>query len=251
MSLAIMRTGLTADDWVKHTQGDFCPRCDHLFDELWGSRSVPGPGAMCLECWMCWHQDKEEELAERCRTACLALLKAATNATEAVAAPGVVVPSTPGVPVDPPRIRRRLEHPLDPRTPQALADEIREHRALAVVPDTPLGHPPSQPAVVPLRVRPRLGMLRARWQFVGLKKQLMSVNHTRCEGAGTAKKTFDVIKVWKRRSPGPGGCKEYKRVVVTQVQTTYTLANDLSHGAICRDCDIFRGLDAHDIPRAW
>ena len=94
-------------------------------------------------------------------------------------------------------------------------------------------------------------MLRARWQFVGFKKQLMSVNHTRCEGAGTAKKTFDVIKVWKRRSPGPGGCKEYKRVVVTQVQTTYTLANDLSHGAICRDCDIFRGLDAHDIPRAW
>jgi hypothetical protein len=200
---------------------------------------------------MCWHQDKEEELAERCRTARLALLKAAFNATEAVAGPGVVVPSTPGVPVNPPRIRRRLEHPLDPRTPQALADEIREHRALAVVPDTPLGHPPSQPAVVPLRVRPRLGMLRARWQFVGLKKQLMSVNHTRCEGAGTAKKTFDVIKVWKRRSPGPGGCKEYKRVVVTQVQTTYTLANDLSHGAICRDCDIFRGLDAHDIPRAW
>ena len=108
---------------------------------------------------MCWHQDKEEELPERCRTACLALLKAATNATEAVAAPGVVVPSTPGVPVDPPRIRRRLENPFDPRTSQALADEIREHRALAVVPDTPLGHPPSQPAVVPLRVRPRLGML--------------------------------------------------------------------------------------------
>ena len=156
-----------------------------------------------------------------------------------------------GVPVDPRRRRPRLGHPLDPRMPQALADEIRDHRALAVVPDTPLGHPPSQPAVVPLLRKPRLGMLRARWQFVGLKKQLMSVNDTRCEGARTVKKTFEVIKVWKRRSPGPGGCKEYKRVVVTQVQTTYTLANDLSHGAICRDCDIFRGLDAHDIPRAW
>ena len=200
---------------------------------------------------MCWHEDKEEELAERCRTACLAMVKAATNATEAAAAPGVVVPSTPGVPVDPPRRRRRLGHPLGPRTPQALADEIRDHRALAVVPDAPLEHPPCQPAVFPLRLRPRLGMLRARWQFVGLKKQLMSVNDTWREGARAVKKTFEIVKVWKRQSPGPGECREYKRVVVTQVQTTYTLAHDLSHGGICKDCDIFGGLDAHDFPRAW
>jgi hypothetical protein len=238
MSLAIMRAGLTAGDWVKHPYGGQCPRCDRLFDELWGSRSLPGPGTMCWECGMCWDQseeDKEEEKAAKYRGACLAAGKAATNATEAAAGPGVVVPSTPGVAVDPQRRRPQLGHPLDPRMPQALSDEIRDHLALAMVPDTPLGHPPSQPAVIPLHRRPRLGMLRARWQFVGLKRQLMSVNDTRRKGARAVKKTFEVVKIWKRRSPGPGGCREYKRVVVTQVQTTYTLAHDLSHGGICTD----------------
>ena len=155
---------------------------------------------------MCWDQseeDKEEEKAAKYRGACLAAGKAATNATEAPAAPGVVVPSTPGVAVDPQRRRPQLGHPLDPRMPQSLSDEIRDHLALAMVPDTPLGHPPSQPAVIPLHRRPRLGMLRARWQFVGLKKQLMSVNDTRREGERAVKKTFEVVKIWKRRSPGP------------------------------------------------
>ena len=256
MTLAIMHAGVTAGDWVKHLCVWHCPRCDHLFDGLSGSRFAPGPGAMCWECWSVvlarWSWcDKEKEEAAKYRAACLAAVKIATDATEAAASPRVVVPSPPGVPVDPRRRRPQLGHPLEPQMLQALADEIRDHRALAVVPDAPLEHPPSQPEVFPLRRRPRLGMLRARWQFVGLKKQLMSVNDTRREGARAVKKTFEVVKVWKRRSPGPGGCREYKRVVVTQVQTTYTLANDLSHGGICKDCDIFRGLDAHDIPRAW
>ena len=208
MALAIMRAGLTAADWVKHPYGGQCPRCDHFFDELWGAHSAPGPGVICWECWSVvrarwsrWYEEKE--VAAKYRAACLAAVYGATDATEAAAAPRVVVPSTPGVPVD------------------------------------------------PLRRRPRLGMLRGRWQFVGLKKQLMSVNDTRREGARAVKKTFEIVKVWKRQSPGPGECREYKRVVVTQVQTTYTLAHDLSHGGICKDCDIFRGLDAQDVPRAW
>ena len=217
MSLAIMRAGLTA--------GGQCPRCDHLFDGLSGSRSAPGPGAMCWECWSVvlarWSWcDTEKEEAAKYRAACLAVVKIATDVTEAAAAPRVVVPSTPGVPVDPRRRRPQLGHPLEPQMLQALADEIRDHWALAVVPDAPLEHPPSQPEVFPLCVRPRLGMLRAPWQFVGLKKQLMSVNDTRRDGARSVKKTFEVVKVWRRRSRGPGGCKEHKRVVVIQVQTT-------------------------------